>query len=70
MNDQCKPAERWITVADIVERLKVHEQTVRRWIRDGDLQAIELGGKSGYRVNEAEFEAFLAERTTMGKAAA
>ena len=68
--NQCSASDRYLTVNDIVNRLQVHEQTVRRWIREGDLQAVELGGKSGYRVNEAEFEAFLAERTTTGKAVA
>lgn len=69
MTQACDGAE-WLTVSEIVETLKVHEQTVRRWIREGELPALELGGKSGYRVRRDEFEAFLKERTTTGKAVA
>ena len=67
----CEPGEdRWITVADIVDALKVHEQTVRRWIREGELPATELGGKSGYRIRKSDFDRFIEGRSTMGKAAA
>ena len=63
--------ERWYTVADIVDLLKVHEQTVRRWLRDGELRGYDLGGKSGYRVKAADFEAFIESRLAgpAGKAA-
>lgn len=54
--------ERWYTVADIVEALKVHEQTVRRWLRDGELRGYNLGGKSGYRIRARDLEAFLESR--------
>ncbi len=66
--------ERWLTVEEIVDTLKVHEQTVRRWLRDGELRGVLLGRKAGYRVRESDFEAFLEARDTMrgdeGKAAA
>ncbi len=39
--------ERWYTVAEIVDTLKVHEQTVRRWLRDGDLRGTTWGGRAG-----------------------
>jgi excisionase family DNA binding protein len=54
--------DRWLTVAEIVDELKVHEQTVRRWIRDGQLRAYNFGGKTGYRIKSEDFEAFLEER--------
>ena len=63
--------ERWLEVKDIVEKLNVHEQTVRRWIRQGDLQAVLLGRKGGYRVKASDLDAFLDERSSeKGKAAA
>ena len=52
----------WRTVADIVEELRVHEQTVRRWIREGQLRAYNFGGKTGYRIKAEDFEALLEER--------
>ena len=65
--------ERWFTVAEIVEKLRVHEQTVRRWLREGDLKGYNFGGKSGYRIRASDLDAFLEsylERPDMGKAAA
>jgi excisionase family DNA binding protein len=53
--------ERWLTVAQIAEQLQVHEETVRRWLRDGRLRGRNFGGKSGYRVRESELIAFLDE---------
>ena len=32
-----------LTVFDVAERLQVHPETIRRWIRDGRLTAIDLG---------------------------
>jgi excisionase family DNA binding protein len=52
-----------------VDMLKVHEQTVRRWIREGQLRAYNFGGKTGYRVRERDLEDFLEARAE-GKDAA
>ena len=66
--------ERWYTVEEIVDMLKVHEQTVRRWLKEGELRGVLLGRKAGYRVRASDFEAFLAARDAreveQGKAAA
>jgi excisionase family DNA binding protein len=52
--------ENWFTSDEIAERLKVSPLTVRRWIREGRLRAILLGGKkTGYRVRESDLNAFL-----------
>lgn len=62
---------RWLTVDEIAEELQVHKQSVRRWIRDGDLPAVALGGKSGFRIWSADLDKFLASKATApGKAAA
>ncbi len=53
----------WITVEDIATTLKVHPQTVRRWLRDGELRGVLLG-RAGWRIRQAEFDRFLAERET------
>lgn len=53
--------DRWLTVAQIADRLQVHEETVRRWLREGRLVGRNFGGKTGYRVRERDFEAFLDE---------
>jgi len=65
--------ERWFTVEEIVDLLKVHEQTVRRWLREGELRGVLLGRKAGYRIRESDLEVFLEARDTwseVGKAVA
>jgi excisionase family DNA binding protein len=51
--------EQWLTVAEIVERLRVHENTVRRWLRTGELPGRNFGGRTGYRVRASDLDAFL-----------
>jgi excisionase family DNA binding protein len=62
----------WLTVEDVATRLLVSQETVRRWIRNGQLPVLELGGpKAGYRIREDALDAFIAERYgTVGKTAA
>ncbi len=62
--------EQWLTVNQIAERLQVHPETVRRWLRDGRLQGRNFGGKSGYRVREEDLEEFLAQEPADPKIAA
>ena len=52
-------SERWLTVAEIVDMLKVHENTVRRWLRSGKLPGRAFGGRMGYRVRESDLQKFL-----------
>ena len=51
--------ERWLTVQQVCDQLQVSDQTVRRWIKRGSLPAMNLGGKAGYRIREADLNAFL-----------
>jgi excisionase family DNA binding protein len=51
--------ERWLTVQQVCDQLQVSDQTVRRWIKAGSLAATNLGGKAGYRIREADLNAFL-----------
>jgi len=60
--------DRWFTVAEIAERLKVEDQTVRRWLKSGELVGSNFGGRTGWRIREADVNAFLEQRA--GKAAA
>ncbi len=65
--------ERWLTIEDVVNLLHVHEQTVRRWIKEGNLPGILLGRKAGYRIRERDLTRFLEARsveTGAGKVAA
>jgi excisionase family DNA binding protein len=69
---EVRMTELWLTTAEVAERLRVTEDTVRRWIRNGDLPVLNLGGsRAGYRIREADLDAFIAERYgPLGKDAA
>ena len=65
--------DRVLTVNQVALRLQVDVQTVRRWLRNGDLVGIPFGGRTGWRVTEQELQAFLDRRRMAretGKAAA
>ena len=53
-------ADRVLTVAEVAERLRVHPQTVRLWLKEGKLKGRLIGGtKTGYRIPESEVERIL-----------
>ena len=64
--------DEWLTVREITQELKVHEESVRRWIRSGDLPAILLGSnKGGYRIRRTDLDRFIEEKFgALGKAVA
>ena len=51
-----------LPLSEVCRLLSVHERTVRRWIRGGDLRAYRLPG--GWRVAEADLRHFLDRRST------
>ncbi|HLL78342.1 MAG TPA: helix-turn-helix domain-containing protein [Ktedonobacteraceae bacterium] len=54
--------EELLTVQEVAERLRVNEATVRRWIKNGALQAIKLphrGKREIYRVRRATLDSVL-----------
>ncbi|MGZ3612175.1 MAG: helix-turn-helix domain-containing protein [Ktedonobacteraceae bacterium] len=53
-------SEKMLTVEEIAEELRVHPETVRQWIRDGELIAIDISKE--YRVLRSDLDAFLAQR--------
>lgn len=55
-------AEELLTAQDVADRLRVTVETVRRWLRDGDLVGVQLGDRAGYRIRRSELERFLAAR--------
>lgn len=50
---------KYFTVKDIAELLSVSEETVRRWIRDGKLDAERGVGRQGSKVEEKALKDFL-----------
>ena len=45
-----------LTVAQVAERLQLHPETIRRWIREGRMKAITLGTRSGFRIRQSELD--------------
>jgi excisionase family DNA binding protein len=64
--------EQWLTVEEIAEKLKVSDETVRRWIRAKKLPVLDLGGpRAGYRIRPSDLQTFLSQRFGIpGKGAA
>ena len=52
-----KPDEEYLSVAEIANQLHIHIETVRRWIKSGQLPAIEIGGR--YRILKDDLQTFL-----------
>jgi excisionase family DNA binding protein len=59
-------ADQLLTVADIAGHVGAHEQTVRLWIRSGELRAARFGTRIGYRIRRGDYEDFLRRRTLTG----
>ncbi|MBA2465642.1 MAG: helix-turn-helix domain-containing protein [Nocardioides sp.] len=53
------PQPRFLTLADVAEILATSVSQVRALVRDGDLRAIQIGGRGQYRVETVELEAYI-----------
>jgi excisionase family DNA binding protein len=52
-----------LTVEDVSERLKVHPQTVYRWIYDGKLKSLKIEGI--VRITEEDYQDFIGKKPTL-----
>lgn len=57
-----------LTVAEVAERLKLNQQTVRNWIDQGSLPALRIGRR--VRIKRSDFERILAEGYSGGRRSA
>jgi excisionase family DNA binding protein len=51
----------YLTTSDVATRLGVSLDTVRRWLRSGELKGTPFG-RAGYRIEDSDFQAFLHQR--------
>lgn len=51
--------ETMLTVDEVATRLRVHAETVRRWLRSGKLHGHLLGDRAGWRIPASEVERLL-----------
>ncbi len=56
------PHDRHQTVQEVAQRLEIAEATVRRWIKSGELRAIDIGKQR--RIADSDLERFLKARET------
>ena len=59
------PRDQYQTVKEVGDRLEVSEATVRGWIKDGALRAIDIG--KGWRIADRDLEAFLTRHATRAR---
>jgi len=52
---------RMLKVNQVAERVNAHPETVRRWLREGTLRGVLIGGttRGNWRVDEDEVERYL-----------
>lgn len=55
------------TVAEVAEIVGVHPQTVRRWLRDGQIEGTLITRQAGYRIRSEEVDRLLREGLREGK---
>lgn len=59
------PHDQYQTVKEVADRLKVAEATVRHWIKEGQLRAIDIG--KGWRIADSDLDDFLLSHQTTPK---
>ena len=52
----------YLKVTEVAERLKVNPETVKRWLRRGELRGSILGDRAGWRVSDEEMHRFMEAR--------
>ncbi len=54
-----------LDVETVAEELGIHIETVRKWIREKQLKALNLGRRGGYRIRRSDLDEFLRKRETI-----
>ncbi len=54
--------DRWLTVEEVADDLRVHIDTVRGWLRRGELTGTKISRRAGWRIRASEVEAFMQDR--------
>lgn len=58
--------DNWLTIKEITTRLKLHPNTVARYIQEGKLKGVKVG--KGYRIRESDLIDFIGEQKDDGRA--
>ena len=49
----------WLTVDEVARRLKVHPESVRRWLKAGRLRGHLISRRAGWRIRAGEVDRFV-----------
>ena len=56
----------WLRTSEAARYLGVHEETMRRWAREGTIPAAKLGNRGGFRFRRDDLDQFLERRRAEG----
>ncbi len=62
--------EQLLTVDEVAEKLKIHPETIRRWLREGRLDGYRISRKGGWRIRQESVTRMLEDEVFEGKLAA
>lgn len=54
--------QQYFSVGEISDQLGVSRGVIRRWIHAGELPALNVGGRAGFRVTREDLERFLTKK--------
>ena len=57
----------YYTVGEVAKEVGVHPQTVRRWLRDGQIEGTLITRQTDYRIRSEEVDRLLREGLREGK---
>ena len=55
----------WLTAEEVAQRLRVSSWTVRRWLRDKEIEGFRLSDRAGWRISEESLARFVASRSNL-----
>jgi excisionase family DNA binding protein len=55
--------EHWLMTSEAADYLRVHQETVCYGARDGEIPAVKLGNRGGFRFRRVDLDRFLQDRT-------
>ena len=69
--ERCAEKDRWLTIREVADRLRVSVDTVQRWVHTGQLRAVDVSGKprsnhgrAAWRISSESLEGFLEGRAS------
>ena len=58
--------DEWLTTNEVAALLKVNPETVKRWLRGGEMTGSLLSDRAGWRIAKDEIQRFMAARSNAG----